>query len=341
MLQFFFCISGIRTLNDHLLVINFNDERPIWSITNEAVERIRAALNPDWHLLRLNEPVSSKGDGNTIVSQEALAAVRDAEIYISSGFPRELLAAARHLRWVHTGAAGVRSLLYPEMLASDVVLTNSAGIHAQPMAETVLAMMLYFARGLDFAVKSQARGDWNQGPFEHADSPVREIAGQTLGIVGYGGIGQETARRAAALGMKVLRTRRDSVESILRNSDFVLVSVPATTETRGMIGARELALMRPGAVLINVARGEVVVEAALVEVLERQSLRGAALDVFEKEPLSEDSPLWRLSNVLVLPHVSATTARFWERQAELIVDNIGRYQRGEPLRNVVDKKRGY
>lgn len=323
------------------LVINFNDERPIWSITDEAVERICAALPPKWSFLRLNEPVSSRGDGNTIVSAEALEAVRHAEIYIGSGFPRELLAAANRLKWIHTGAAGVKSLLYPEMLASDVVLTNSAGIHAEPMAETILAMILYFARGLDFAVKSQALGRWDQGPYELASSPVKEIAGQTLGIIGYGGIGRESARRAEALGMKVLRTRRDGVETILRESDFVLIAVPATPTTRGMIGARELGWMKRSAVLINVARGEVVDEAAMIDVLGRGLLRGAALDVFEKEPLSEDSPLWMLPNALILPHISATTSRFWERQADLIVENMGRYQRGEPLRNVVDKERGY
>lgn len=323
------------------LVINFNDERPIWSITDDAVTRIRAALPENWNFLRLNEPVSSKGDGNTIVSSEALDAVQHAEIYIGSGFPRELLAAANRLKWIHTGAAGVKSLLYPEMLASDIVLTNSAGIHAEPMAETILAMILYFARGLDFAVKSQALGRWDQGPYELAHSPVKEVAGQTVGIIGYGGIGRESARRAEALGMKVLRTRRDSVETILRESDFVVIALPATPATRGMIGARELSWMKRSAVLINVARGEVVDEAAMIHVLGRGLLRGAALDVFENEPLSEDSPLWRLPNVLILPHVSATTSRFWERQADLIVENMGKYQRGEPLRNVVDKKRGY
>ena len=291
--------------------------------------------------MRLDEPVSSRGDGATTVSGEALEAVRDAEIYVGTGFPRDLLRAAKRLRWVHTGAAGVRSLLYPEMVASDVVLTNSAGIHAEPMAETILAMMLYFSRGLDFALKSQARGEWDQRPFETADSPVGEISGRTIGIIGYGGIGREIARRAEALGMRILRTRRDPVDAILRDSDFVVVALPSTPETHHMIGAEQLALMKNSAVLINVARGEVIDEAALIRTLHSGALRGAALDVFEKEPLSADSPLWRLENVLILPHVSATTTRFWERQADLIVENIGRYQRGEPLRNVVDKQRGY
>jgi phosphoglycerate dehydrogenase-like enzyme len=326
------------------LVINFNDERPIWAVTNEAVERIRAALPSGWNLLRLNQPVSSKGDGATRTTAEALAAVKEAEIYIGTGFPVDLLRASqetRTLRWIHTGAAGVKSLLYPEMLGSDVILTNSAGIHAEPMAETVLAFVLYFARGLDFAIRSQSQSKWDQGPFESVDGLVSEIAGKTLGVIGYGGIGRESTRRAEALGMRILRTRRDSIEKILRESDCVLISLPSTSETHHMIGRNELALMKPSAVLINVSRGEVIDEEALIGVLQRNALRGAALDVFEKEPLPETSTLWTLPNVLILPHVSATTSRFWERQADLIVDNIGRYNRGVPLRNVVDKKRGY
>jgi len=326
------------------LVINFNDERPIWAVTDEAVARIQAALPADWRLIRLNEPVSSKGDGPKTSTREALDAVKEAEIYIGTGFPVELLRAAQEtgkLRWIHTGAAGVKSLLYPEMLASPVILTNSAGIHAEPMAETVLAMILYFARGLDFARNSQVQRLWDQGPFQGVDSPVAEIAGQTLGVIGYGGIGREAARRAEALGMRILRTRTDSVERILRESDFVLVSLPSTGETRHMIGAGQLGLMKRGAVLINIARGDIVDESALIDALQRHALRGAALDVFEQEPLPESSPLWQLPNVLVLPHVGATTSRFWERQADLITENIGRYLRAERLRNVVDKTRGY
>jgi phosphoglycerate dehydrogenase-like enzyme len=334
----------LKVDRERTLVINFNDERPIWAVTDEAVARIRAALPQDWKLIRLNEPVSSKGDGPKTSTGEALAAVKDAQIYVGTGFPVELLRAAQEtgtLRWIHTGAAGVKSLLYPEMLASDVILTNSAGIHAEPMAETVLAMILYFARGLDFARNSQMQRSWDQTPFQGVDSAVAEIAGKTLGVVGFGGIGREAARRAEALGMRILRTRADTVERILRESDFVLISLPSTGETRHMIGAEQLALMKGDAVLINIARGDIVDENALIGALQRGALRGAALDVFEQEPLPESSPLWAMPNVLILPHVGATTSRFWERQADLIVENIGRYLRGERLRNVVDKTRGY
>ncbi|MGQ0562813.1 MAG: D-2-hydroxyacid dehydrogenase [Gemmatimonadota bacterium] len=323
------------------LVISFNDERSRWAVTDTAVERIAAALPAGWQLVRLDAPVSSTGDGGKLVTPEALAAVQHAEIYISTGFPPELLRAAEKLRWVHTGAAGVGSLLYPELLESDVVLTNSAGIHAVPVAETVLAMALFFARGLDFAVRGQARGRWDQSAFETSASPIVELGGRIMGIIGFGGIGREVAVRAEAFGMRILATRTTERDQILRTADVVVVTVPSTAATRGLIGARELALMKPAAVLINVARGNVIDEPALINALERGALRGAALDVFAQEPLPADSRLWTLPNVLILPHVSATSPRFWERQADLIVDNIGRYLRGEPLRNTVDKKRGY
>lgn len=323
------------------LVLDFHDERPRWAVTDEAADRIRHCLPGDWRFQRLDSPVTSRGDGGKWVSEEALDAVRDAEIYVGPGFPRELLLAARELKWVHTGAAGVGSLMYPEMISADVVLTNSAGVHAIPVAETVLAMILHFARGLDFAVRSQARGAWDQRPFEQVDSVISELGGSVLGIIGFGGIGRETAQRAGALGMNVLATRTDSVPAILAQSDYVVIAVPSTPATRGMIGARQIAAMKPNAVLINVARGDVIDQDALIGALRAGSIRGAGLDVFTPEPLPQDSELWRLDNVLILPHISATSPRFWEREADLIVDNIGRYLRGERLRNTVDKKKGY
>jgi phosphoglycerate dehydrogenase-like enzyme len=258
------------------------------------------------------------------------------------------------LRWAHSAAAGVGGSLHPAMLASDVVLTNSAGIHAPPIAETVIAMALYFARGLDFAVHAQARREWFKPPFEAADTPVRELAGLTLGVLGLGGIGVEVARRAGALGMRVLATRRtpapagvellsgeDALERLLEQSDFLVIAVPETPATRGLIGRAQLERLPPGAVLINVARGGVLDEDALVELLRAGRLRGAALDVFHHEPLPADSPLWTLPNVLVTPHVSATSTRFWRRETDLILSNLRRYLAGEPLLNRVDKAAGY
>lgn len=337
-------------------VLDLKDVRPIWAMPEWSTERIRAAFPDDWEVLVLAGEADGQGDGGG-PREEAIAAVRGAEVYLGYGFPKPLFDAGHPtLRWVHSGAAGVGSALYPEMRDSRILLTNSAGIHAEPMAETVLAMVLHFARGLDLAIRSQAARSWGKAPFEAAESPVREIGGATMGILGLGGIGRAIARRALALDMQVLawkRTAGDAPEgvelclgdegfrSILERSDYLVLTVPETGETRGLVGAEALGRMRAGAVLVNVARGRVVDEEALIEALRGGRLRGAGLDVFREEPLPRDSPLWEMENVLITPHASATSRGFWPRQTELIVDNVGRYLRGAPLRNLVDKGAGY
>lgn len=337
------------------MVADLRDVRPVWAMPGWALEEIRAALPDEWELTVVDAGSDGRGDGGG-PSPQALAAVRGAEVYLGYGVPAELFAAADELRWAHSAAAGVGGSLHRAMVESDVVLTNSAGIHAEPMAETVLAAILHFARGLDFAVRAQGRAEWDKAPFEAADTPVREIAGSTLGIVGLGGIGRAVARRATALGMRVVATRRreadapegvelrtgaDGLARLLEESDWTVVAVPLTPRTRGMIGAAELARVPRGAVLVNVARGGVVDEAALADALRGGRLRGAALDVFSREPLPATSPLWGLPNVLLTPHVSATSRSFWRRQTDLVVENIQRYLAGRPLLNTVDKHAGY
>ncbi|MGH7555094.1 MAG: D-2-hydroxyacid dehydrogenase [Longimicrobiales bacterium] len=341
-------------------VLNLADDRNIWRIPESATEAIRLAFPAGWEVAVVQDAVDGRGDGGG-VSAAALSAIKGAEVYLGFGLPRELFLTAvceegSQLRWAHTATAGIGSLLYPEMVQSNVILTNSAGVHGPAMAETVLAMVLHFARGLDVAVRAQARREWSASRFEEEFGIGREISGATLGIVGLGGVGREIAWRGRAVGMNVVALRRnaggsedgvelitgdDALRTLLARSDYVVISVPSTRETRGMIGARELAAMRADAVLVNVARGEVVDEDALVEVLRAGRLRGAALDVFRTEPLPAESPLWDLPNVLILPHVSGTTDRFWSREAALIVDNVRRYLGVEPLRNVVDKAIGY
>lgn len=338
------------------MVISFTDERSRWTITPGALAQIAAALPGDWELTRVHAPVSSKGDGGGI-SPEAVQAIRGAEVYAGMGFPRALIQAADSLRWVHTGAAGVGALLYPEMIASDILLTNSAGIHAHPVAETVIGAALYFARGFDFVTSGKQRHAWDQSQFATDHSPVAELGGSTMGIFGYGGIGREVARRAHVLGMRVIAARRSGAHPdphaevvaaddhgtrrLLAESDFLVMALPSTAETRGLIGAPEIALLKTSAVVINLARGNIVVEKDLIEALGAGRIRGAALDVFEHEPLAADSPLWTLPNTLILPHVSATSPRYWEREADLMVTNMRRYLAGEPLLNVVDKAAGY
>jgi phosphoglycerate dehydrogenase-like enzyme len=339
-------------------VFNMRDERPVWAPPALFAAELRAALGNGWQLDVVDDTVSGRGDG-TGVSQAGIDAIHGAEIYFGTGLPREILLAGLALpgtlRWIHSGAAGVRSLLHDELLQSDIILTNSAGIHAEPMAETVIAMMLHFARGLDYAVRAQLQQSWNADIYERADSGVVEINGATVGIVGYGGIGRAVARRARALGMDVLAVRRHAgtddvarilsgdaaLRTLLEDSDFVVLSVPSTALTRGLIGAEQLGWMKKSAVIINVARGEVLDENALHDALSAHQLRGAGLDVFSTEPLPADSPLWSLPNVLITPHVSATTTRYWEREGELILDNVKRYLAGDRLRNVVDVREGY
>jgi phosphoglycerate dehydrogenase-like enzyme len=346
--------------NPRRLVVHLGEHRPLYSIPDWALDEIRAELPDGWEVVVVDEPGDGRGDGGAD-SAEALQAVRGAEIYLGFGVPAPLFEAATappegRLRWAHTASAGVGASLHDAMRKSDVVLTNGAGIYAEPMADTALAMILHFARGLDVAVRAQAERRWNKEPFEGADPVGRELAEQTVGVVGLGGIGRAVARRAVALGMTTLATRRSGTEGpegvevfsgegaldrLLPRADYLVLCVPQTEETRGLVGARELAMLPDAAVVINVARGAVLDEEALVDALRGGRLRGAGLDVFAREPLPESSPLWHLPNVLVTPHVSGASPRFWRRQADLIIENLRRYLRGETLRNTVDKRAGY
>lgn len=354
-------------------VLDMMDRRPMWAMPAWVPERIRAALPEGWALVVIDEVTDGSGDGAARVSPGVLEAVSDAEIYFGYGIPAALLEAGRALRWVHSGAAGVGSSLTPRMLASPVVFTNSAGVHAAPMAETVLAIMLHFGRGLDIAVRAQPRAEWSSASFYAAGAPLRELSMATVGIVGFGGIGREVARRVAALGARVVGLARhrpapgdaelqpvgggaslaprielvhgaEGLDHLLGVSDHVVLCAPDTPETRGMIDAARLASMKPGAVLINVARGRIVDEDALLAALSEGRIRGAGLDVFTQEPLPPDHPLWGAPNVLITPHVSAVTTGFWARETDLILRNLERHLAGVPpeaWENVVDKRAGY
>ena len=354
-------------------ILDMTDRRPIWAMPPWVPARIRDALPEGWELAVVDEETDGSGDGAARVSKHVLELVAEAEIYFGYGIPAELIEAGPRLAWVHSGAAGVGGSLTSAMLASDVVFTNSAGVHAPPMAETVLAMLLHFGRGLDFAVEGKARGEWDTEPYYVAGAPLAELSSSTVGIVGFGGIGREVARRVASLGARVIAARRrpaspgdadlspvagggtlgsrieivsgpSGLDALYRESDAVVVCAPDTPETRGMIDRNALARMKPGTVLVNVARGQLVDEEALVEALTEGRIRGAGLDVFSKEPLPPDSPLWALPNVVMTPHVSAVTRGFWRRETELIVRNLTRFLKAEAIEtweNVVDKRAGY
>jgi phosphoglycerate dehydrogenase-like enzyme len=340
------------------LLVDGNATSRTWSFTRDAEERLRRETPPGWDVYVVTAPTSSDGDGPTGSSEEVLREMPNAEVYLGFGIPRPLLLAARQLRWVHSAAAGVGSALYPEMLASDVVLTNSAGVHAVPIAEYVVAGLLYFTRGFDIARAQQALSTWDKHPFVGEDSPLREVGGSRVLIIGAGGLGSETAKRLTALGATCIGVRRrpelgsppgfarivgpQSVDAELPGADVVVLTAPLTEATRGLLTAERLDMLPPHAIVVNVARGALLDETALVERLERGRLRGAVLDVFQQEPLAPESALWQLRSALVTPHVSPVSpGRFWARELDLFLDNWRRYVRGQPLYNVVDKHAGY
>ena len=284
--------------------------------------------------------------------------IADADAYLGFGMPRALFIAAPRLRWIHSAAAGVGSLLYPELLASDVVLTNSAGVHAVPMAEHVLGGILFLLRQLDVAVAQQRDRVWDRDPFVGRGTRIRELGESRAVIVGAGGIGSEIARRLSALGVRCTGIRRrpelgaptgfgrvagiDALDSELENADILIIAAPATGATRGLVTAERLDHLPPGAIVVNVARGSLLDERALAERLRTGRLGGAVLDVFEREPLPADSDLWSVPRLLLTPHVSATSPHgYWRRQLELFTDNWARFASGRPMRNVVDKVAGY
>jgi phosphoglycerate dehydrogenase-like enzyme len=266
--------------------------------------------------------------------------------------PGDILDRAPRLRWMQLTSAGVDRLLdAPVVRSGQVTVTTATGIHAVPISEFVIGAVLAFAKGFPRAARSQIEHKWN--PYL-----PEEVEGKTLGVLGMGAIGSRVVALARALGMRVLAMRRSvaarrkgetgveflppaELPYLLGESDYVVLAVPLTPETRGLIGEKELRAMRPSAVLVNIARGAVLDEDALVRALKEGWIAGAALDVFRQEPLPPESPLWDLPNVLLTPHVSGGTPRYMERAAGLFSQNLRRYLSGEPLRNVVHPERGY
>lgn len=341
-----------------LLVVDLAARSKNWALTPDGERTIREAAPKGWRILVVRALTSSDGDGPREPSAESLDAMREADVYFGFGIPRQLFVAGRKLRWVHSAAAGVGNALYAEMVASNVLFTNSAGVHAVPIAEYVVAGVLHFFRGLDVAQEQQREARWDKHFFVAENSPVREVSDALVLIVGAGGIGTEVAKRLSALGATCVGVRRHpergaaagfarvvgtaDLDAELPSADVVVLSTPLTLESKGLFSGERLARMKAGAILVNVARGALVDEDALAEQLRRGHVRGAALDVFSEEPLAASSPLWQLRSVLLTPHISPVSpGRFWPRALQLFCENWVRYDRGEPLRNLVDKHAGY
>lgn len=283
--------------------------------------------------------------------------LRDAEIIFTISLKPEQFAEARSLRWVHAPSAAVHQFLFAELVNSSVMLTNSREVHGPVVAEHVMALIFALAKKIPQAAALQRQHIWGQELMWKAGVRPREIAGATLGLIGVGSIGRRVAEMASALGMRVLAVREhvekgspsgveavfapEALDDMLKQSDYVVIAAPLVGATHGLIDAARLAVMKTNACLINVGRGPQVDETALAEALTTRHIAGAALDVFEREPLLADSPLWDIENLLITPHNGSITEKLWHRHYELFSDNVRRYLSKQPLRFVVDKQKGY
>ena len=338
------------------LVVDLASVGAAWRAPPPTLRAIRDALGAGWEAVEVVAPAATEGDG-TLGSPEATAAARGAEIYFGYGVPAGVAAAARAtLRWVHSGTAGVGASL-PHLAGTGIILTNSAATHAEPIADWVIASIAYFARGLDRMRDAQAQQHWARDEFTELRMPLVEFRDLRVGIFGLGGIGSAVARRALALGMTVAGLRRRpelggpagvrwvgglaDLPKLADGSDCLVIAAPQTRETVAAVNRQILERLPEGAVVVNVSRGSLLPEDGLLHVLNSGRLRGVALDVFAKEPLPPGHPFWAHPRVLVSPHVGAVTSRFWERETDLILENIKRYLAGSPLLNVVDQEAGY
>ncbi|MBD2208149.1 D-2-hydroxyacid dehydrogenase [Calothrix sp. FACHB-1219] len=301
------------------------------------------------HLPQDVEYVRADVDGN--IDGDAT----DAEVYFSWLYYikpttlQKVLAAAPKLRWHQATNAGVNNILTPEYLEREILLTNGAGLHAIPMAEFVLAYILSYAKNFPKLREQQIQKSWQRG------LKNEELLDKTLLIIGAGGIGQEIAKRAQGFGFNIYGSRRhpqplenfDKVvganewKPLLSEAHYVVIATPLTKETKGLIDAEVFSLMRPDAYLINIARGAIVDEPALINALQTGQIAGAALDTVFTEPLPPESPLWTQPNLFLTPHFSGHSPRTKERAIALFLDNFTRYYNGQPLRNIVDKEAGY
>jgi phosphoglycerate dehydrogenase-like enzyme len=302
---------------------------------------------------------SLRADANIIAGKSAeafAAAARDATVILhwsgSLALLKTVFGMCPNVRWVHSRSAGLDKTLFVEVIESPVPLTNGSGVFSPPLAEFVLGAILYFAKDFRRMIRNQMAGIW-----EAFD--ITPIKGQTVGIVGYGDIGRAIAATVRPLGMPVLAVKRhvgpsqkadplveemygpDRRIEMIRQCDYIVVAAPLTSETQGMIAAPEFAAMKPTAVVINVGRGPVIDEEAMVNALSQQRIKGAALDVFDHEPLPEGHPFYRLENVLLSPHCADHTPDWLDLAMQFFIAQFKRFEKGEPLMNVVDKKLGY
>lgn len=281
--------------------------------------------------------------------------IADADIVIGWSLRGEQIKAARKLRWIHSTATAVHALMSAELRAGNVVLTNARDVHGPVVAEHAMALVFALAKRVPQAMRYQRQKRWAQQDLWDASLPPRELRGATISILGLGGIGRPLAKLAKPIGMKVIGVREhskscegvdilcgtDHLEDAVRAADFLVLALPLTEKTDCLMNAERLAWLKRDAYLINVGRGALVDEGALVEALRRRAFAGAALDVTTQEPLAADSPLWEMENVLITPHIAGLTDKMWERHYQSFSENLRRFLKDEPLLWMVDKEKGY
>ncbi|MCC6485619.1 MAG: D-2-hydroxyacid dehydrogenase [Armatimonadetes bacterium] len=303
------------------------------------VERVRKVF--EGHCVRVVQSADAQPEG-----------LEDVEVLVTWGVRPDALQKMKKLEWIQFGSAGINHALTPELLATKIRLTTQKGVFAVPIAEHVMAMILSLCRRLDFFARSQGEHRWTR---EAPGRRIREFQNATVGIVGMGHIGREVARRCRALGARTVATRsrsasedeadlwveRSDIGPLLLESDFTVLCVPQTPESQCLIGPSALAQMKPGSVLVNISRGSVVDQSALLEALASGHLGGACLDVFEQEPLAPDSPLWDMPQVIITPHVSGTTPHYGERGAANVAANLNAFLSGQEMPTEYLRSRGY
>jgi phosphoglycerate dehydrogenase-like enzyme len=327
----------------HKLLIFVHHPFDLWNAPAWFAERLRADF-PQVNVVHL--PDYKRVDSE----------IEDTEIAVAWSIRPEQIKRARKLRWIHSPAAAVHQLIFPELIHSDIVLTNAREVHGPVVAEHVIAQIFALAKKLPDAVRLQQKHEWGQQRMWDELPRVREVAGATVGLIGLGSIGRAVAKSAKALCMRVIAVREHpekgregtdvvfgpaQMNEIFRQADYVVLAAPVTDRTKATANAERLAMMKPDACLINVGRGPLVDEIALASALREKKIGGAALDVFPKEPLPPESPLWDLPSLLITPHTAALTDKLWERHYTLFSGNLRRYLNGQPLLAVVDKRKGY
>ncbi len=315
----------------------------LWHAPSWLRDRLQSAF-PDFQFLQFENYDRVAGE------------IADTDVFIGWSLRPEQYIAAKKLRWIHSPAAAVHQLMYPELVRSNVIVTNSSNVHGPVVAEHAISVLLALAKRLPQAMHYQREKKWAQTLLWNESPRPREVSGATVVVVGVGGIGSAFIHHARHFGMHVIAVRESvskgkgeadevvslsDLDKVLPRADYILLCTPVTPATTGMINESRLNRMKPDAYIINVGRGPLIDEAALLHALQTKRIAGAALDVFVEEPLPAESPLWSLDNLLITPHTAAVTERLWDRHSELIVENLRRLLAGQPLLNVVDKSKGY